>query len=41
MSIAAPGDATSEPCRVTIDEARLTIQFPSGNAMIFSRSSEP
>jgi hypothetical protein len=41
MTVAAPGDAPSEPCRVTLDGARMTIQFPSGNAMMFSRSSEP
>lgn len=33
--------APAEPVTVTIDGARLTIAFPSGNSMVFRRSSRP
>ena len=32
-------DAPAEPCTITIEEDLLTIFFPSGNQMIFRRSS--
>ena len=33
-------DAPSEPCTITIEEDLLTIFFPSGNQMVFRRSSD-
>lgn len=30
-----------EPCRLEMDDDRITIEFPSGNRMGFSRSSRP
>jgi hypothetical protein len=34
-----PADAPTEECRVEIDADRMTIHFPSGNHIIFRRSS--
>ena len=39
MRVREESDAATEPCRVEVDEASLTIHFPSGNRMEFARSS--
>ncbi len=39
MSVRDAADAPSEPCRIELDNERLTIHFPSGNRMGFARSS--
>ncbi len=39
MRVADAGDASTEPCEIELDGDRLTLQFPSGNAMTFRRSS--
>ena len=37
MEIHDAADAATEPCTIDLDGERLTIYFPSGNAMIFRR----
>lgn len=37
MSVREPEAAAEEPCRVEIGDARMTLFFPSGNRMSFSR----
>lgn len=39
MRIAGRAEAATEPCRIEIAGDRLTIHFPSGNHMTFTRSS--
>jgi hypothetical protein len=39
MSLKEPGEAETEPCRVELGFDRMTIHFPSGNRMLFRRSS--
>ena len=39
MFVKGADDAIAEPCRVTIDGDSMTIYFPSGNSIEFSRSS--
>ena len=39
MFVKAISEAITEPCRVTIDGDSMTIYFPSGNNIEFSRSS--
>jgi len=39
MFVKEASDAITEPCRVTIDGDSMTIYFPSGNSIEFSRSS--
>jgi hypothetical protein len=39
MSVKAPGEAETEPCRIELSADALTIHFPSGNRMVFRRSS--
>jgi hypothetical protein len=39
MEITEAAEATREPCTVELDEERLTVNFPSGNAMLFRRRS--
>jgi hypothetical protein len=39
MSVKEPGEAETEPCRVDLGADTLTIHFPSGNRMLFRRSS--
>ena len=39
MRVADTGDAATELCEIELDGDRLTLHFPSGNAMTFRRSS--
>ena len=39
MQIRDAADEAVEPCTIELSEERLTIHFPSGNRMMFSRSS--
>ena len=39
MQISDAAGAAVEPCTIELSEERLTIHFPSGNQMMFSRSS--
>ena len=39
MEIHNAADAATEPCTIAFDDDRLTIHFPSGNAMTFQRRS--
>jgi len=39
LVVRGPEGAPTEPCRVELEDATLTIRFPSGNAMTFTRSS--
>lgn len=39
MVVREAAEAASEPCRIELDGSQLTIHFPSGNRMGFSRSS--
>jgi hypothetical protein len=39
MSVKAPAEAATELCRIEIAADALTIHFPSGNRMLFRRSS--
>ena len=39
MRVRETGESLSEPCTVELSDQRLTIHFPSGNQMVFSRSS--
>jgi len=39
MSVREAAEAATEPCEVEVSEASLTIRFPSGNRMVFARSS--
>ncbi len=39
--VARPGEGPREPTRVETDGDRLTLRFPSGNAMSFRRGSAP
>lgn len=41
MDVVATSAAVREPCRFEIREDRLTIYFPSGNRMVFGKSSAP
>lgn len=41
MTLNARDSAPLEPCTVTVEGDRLTLAFPSGNAMSFRRSSRP
>lgn len=39
MSVKNAAEAASEPCTVEVGETSMTIHFPSGNRMEFTRSS--
>ena len=39
MSVREAAEAATEPCEVEVGEAKMTIRFPSGNRMVFARSS--
>ncbi len=39
MSVRGAAEAATEPCEVEVGEASMTIRFPSGNRMVFARSS--
>ncbi len=39
MSVREAAEAATEPCEVEVSETSLTIRFPSGNRMVFARSS--
>ena len=39
MSVRKAAEAAVEPCEVEVGEASMTIRFPSGNRMVFARSS--
>jgi hypothetical protein len=39
MSVKKPGEAETEPCRVELGAETMTVHFPSGNHMLFRRSS--
>ena len=39
MSVREAAEAATEPCDVEVSETSLTISFPSGNRMVFARSS--
>ena len=39
MSVKEMQDATEEPCRAEVGEETMTIHFPSGNRMVFRKSS--
>lgn len=39
MSVKQPGEAETEPCQVELGAETMTIRFPSGNRMLFRRSS--
>lgn len=41
MTVNDRREAPAEPVTVAIDDARLSIAFPSGNTMTFRRSSRP
>jgi hypothetical protein len=39
MSVRDADEAAREPCVVDVGETSMTIDFPSGNRMVFARSS--
>ncbi len=39
MSVREAAEAATEACEVEVGEASMTIRFPSGNRMVFARSS--
>jgi hypothetical protein len=39
MSVREAAEAATEPCEIEVSETSLTIRFPSGNRMMFARSS--
>jgi hypothetical protein len=41
MTVNERGQAPLEPVTVSVEGDRLTLAFPSGNAMVFRRSSRP
>jgi hypothetical protein len=41
MSVKNAAEAATEPCTVDISKTAMTIRFPSGNLMKFTRSSGP